>query len=39
MLASDGPSQPQPSAAHHKRATEIECGPGRQDGIEKEDEI
>jgi len=39
MLASDSPSQPQPSAARHKRATEIECGPDRKDGIEKEDEI
>jgi hypothetical protein len=39
MLASDSPSQPQPSAARHKRATEIECGPGSKDDIEKEDEI
>ena len=39
MLASDSPSQPQPSAARHKRATEIECGPDRKHSVEKEDEI
>ena len=39
MLASDSPSQPQPRAARHKRPTEIECGPDRKHGVEKEDEI
>jgi hypothetical protein len=39
MLANGGPSEPQPSAARHKRVPKIECCPGRQDSIEKEDEI